>query len=78
MTLLTPREYADAYAYWCQQTTNRDASDIEDQITPHVVRVKAERVRVEAVGRYGDHPRVTAVRRALLMADNPIRKATTA
>ena len=66
--LLTPAEYRDAYAYMGQQQTRKHTVEVEDLLEPHLIRVQAEQVRIEASRRYFDTPTVINQRRVELLA----------
>jgi len=66
MNLLTPAEYGDAYLYLQQQDTAAHAMEVSALIEPHVVRIQAERIRIEAAARYGDSRETIFRRRAVL------------
>lgn len=69
MKLLTPLEYADAYRYWQQQETRHLADEVADLIRPHLVTIEAEKIRHEAMERYGDTFELAVARRRDAVAD---------
>ena len=75
MRILTPTEYADAYQYMQQQDTRRHTVEVEDLLTPHLIRVAAEHERLAAVRRHWDTPQLIAQRRADLLADQNISRS---
>lgn len=75
MRLMTPTEYADAYAYWKEQTGRRARAEVVDLIDERTVRMLADVHRLAARDRWRDAPEDCVRRQLVLMTENPTRRA---
>ena len=66
MRLMTPAEYADAYAYLKQQKTVEEREEIAALIEIRTIPLGADMHRIRALQKWGDTPAMQRARREAL------------
>lgn len=74
--IVTPAEYADAYALWRKQTSAVKRDEVAAVLEPHLIALQAEAARQSAIRRWADTPTKQAERWRALQLGIAVRRAS--